>query len=253
MRVAIQIFGELRNWEEAHSLFSIIKRKFKQSDVEIDIHMHVWDSEYTRECKEKGLFDICTTFSYDKMQEEGVVRNGHYEHTRNRSRGLYNWSLSMYKASLSRRKYQYERGVDYKYIILTRPDVYIREEGLKFLLESLRLDKEQIDTRHTRAYSNRFFTIFTNHLQKALGRDYKWPCYDGNDNTLYGTQEAINLYTTNFHLLYIKKDDSVLPYYHANPGLIAMKYNLDTVVDEFRSLNINYLRDAYKVEDWYKE
>ena len=59
MRIAIQIFGELRYWEEAHSLFSIIKRKFKESNVEIDIHMHVWDSEYTRECNEKGFIECC--------------------------------------------------------------------------------------------------------------------------------------------------------------------------------------------------
>lgn len=229
MRIAFQISGELRNWKTAHFLFNVIKDYLEEdSKIEVDFFLHCWKNDYSLSIEKEGLFDIFNSYHMSTIPDEGVVnykpkKTFHpatvaYVHALT----LYPWSFSMFKASKVRREYQTDNNIKYDFIITTRPDSY-------FVFNSVIRFKEFLNS--FKPEDKDFFTLYRKNIRKNHTKDFTWIGYKGNDTTMIGTEEAINLYSTNFHLTYLNLNHSTLPMSHNIPGLTIMKYNMDILAD----------------------
>jgi len=226
-RVAIQISGELRNFNTASMLYKKVKELFNQEGVELDFFLHCWDNEYSREIEQKGLFDFINDYSMDVIDPKFIYKSEakKYSYVENSdpraytfATGLQGWSYSMYKSSRLRRLYQKDNNITYDYILICRPDSYFRENVLRQLIMSIKEEKEEY-----------FMALFRRNIMKEVKGEQRWLGYKGDDSVMFGTQEAINLYSTNFHLHFINPPINSVPQGHNIPGLTAMKYRLDII------------------------
>ena len=229
MRIAFQISGELRNWKTAHFLFKVIQNYLQaNSKIKVDFFLHCWESDYSLSVEKEGLFDIFDSYSMSVIPDEGVVNykpkklfhpaTVAYVHALT----LYPWSFSMFKASKVRREYQIKNNIKYDFVISTRPDSY-------FMFSTIRLLKDYLISYDPNG--KEFFALYRKNIRKNHGRNFTWIGYKGNDTTMIGTEEAINLYSTNFHLTYLNLNHSTIPMSHNIPGLTIMKYNMDIIAN----------------------
>lgn len=221
-KIAFQISGELRNWETSSKLFKRIKEYLEEENqISVDFYLHSWKNSYSLNLEKLGLFDFLNDYSLSIIPDAGVVEYKpkkdnytNYVH----GMGLYPWSFSMYQASKIRRNYQSKNNIKYDYIVICRPDAYFFHKivcDFKTELLSNQFDKEPF-----------FFTLFRFNIFKNMKNPYNWLGYRGDDSSIIGTEEAINLYSTNFHMFYIQKNHSLVPMYHNVPGLTIMKYSM---------------------------
>lgn len=235
MRIAFQISGELRNWKTAYSLYSVIKSYLEEdTDIEVDFFLHCWVNDYSLSIEKEGLLDIFNSYSMSVIPEEGVVnykpkKEFHpatvaYVHALT----LYPWSFSMFKASKVRREYQIKNNIKYDYIVTTRPDSYfVFSTIMRFKLFLAAPDKKIVN--RDQPENTDFYSLYRRNIKKNHTNNFTWIGYKGNDTTMIGTEEAINLFSTNFHLIYLNLNHSTLPMSHNIPGLTAMKYNMDII------------------------
>lgn len=260
-KIAFQISGELRNWETGSKLFKRIKEFLEEGEeISVDFYLHAWENEYSLEVEKAGLFDFLNDYSLSNIPDEGVAEYkpkkdtySNYVH----ALGLFPWSFSMYQASKIRRNYQSKNNIKYDYIVICRPDSYFYSHMVNRFKKELTFNRPPADEF--------FFTLFRINIYKNMTNPYGWVGFRGDDSSLVGTEEAINLYSTNFHMFYIEKNHSIIPMYHNLPGLTAMKYNMH-VTGGVDGLNMKatilrkndgvYVSQAEKnsilIEDFYK-
>lgn len=206
MKVAFQISGDLRNWETAYVLFSQYKIILEDKGFEVNFFIHTWDKPYTHQCIEAGLFDIFNAYEVTPLPQEGISEvNG-------KTKSLYSWSYSMFRSSMVRRDYQYKNKIEYQKVLSTRPDIYVPYDYWGYMDE--KVGKESS------------YMLNYPPFRKSGRSTDKWPHVVSDDLKIVGTQEAIDLFSLNFHLMYIDDDPSFIGTYHSVPGLTIMKYGL---------------------------
>lgn len=208
MRVAFQISGELRCWETAYVLFKQYKYIIEKKGIEVDFFLHTWDDEYTRKCEKNGLLDIFNVYDLSPLPNHGIKEN-----TQNRSTSLYPWSYSMFMSSIVRRSYQSNNNIEYAKVFSCRPDIYVPYDYWGYLDE-----KAEVPTPYLLYYPP---------MRKSGTSKDKWPHLISDDLKIVGSPEAIDLFSLNFHLMYLNPDPSFIPTYHTVPGLTIMKYSLN--------------------------
>lgn len=208
MKVAFQISGILRNWETAYVLFSQYKKLIEKKGLEVDFFIHTWDDEYARLCIAEGLFDIFTDYELTPLPRQGIE-----DKTRDRSKSLYSWSYSMFLSSVVRRSYQYNNKVNYIKVFSCRPDIYVPYRYWSYVSSKMALESS-------------YMLNYPPYRKSATNND-KWPHLVSDDLKIVGTQEAIDLFSLNFHLMYLNNDPSFIPTYHTVPGLTIMRYGLN--------------------------
>lgn len=208
MKVAFQISGVLRNWETAYVLFRQYKKLIEKKGLEVDFFLHTWDDEYTKQCIENGLFDIFTSYDITPLPSHGIV-----EGSKDRSKSLYSWSYSMFLSSVVRRTYQINNKVSYIKVFSCRPDIYAPYDYWGYVGDKMALESS-------------YMLNYPPYRKSSTNND-KWPHLISDDLKIVGTQEAIDLFSLNFHLMYLNDDPSFIPTYHTVPGLTIMKYGLN--------------------------
>lgn len=241
MNVAIQIGGELRNWETSYALFSTYKEICKSRGINLEFFGCFWDSSYVSYCKSIGLLDIFTNYSVSPAPSYGTTEGEKKEMKENntgRSTNLYNWSYASYITSKIRREYQWaKKPFEFKYdfVIFTRPDVYAPFNYWNYL------------TKYLSNSSNiRFpYTLFTPPIFKTVVESDRLPhwahCF-GEDLKMSGDEEGMNLFAFGILPLYIDKNPSFVATYHNTPCLTIRKFNLNIIPTPEQSMNWQILR-----------
>jgi hypothetical protein len=223
-RFAFTIGGELRNFKTSSRLFEFYKEFLMKNNIEVDFFGCFWNSNYTEECKKLGYFDFLTDFTLEDVPDEGIDRGmppkGNYNNT-GKSKSLYNWSYSCYRSNYLRKLYQLETKVSYDLISFSRPDIYIPFSSLK----GISIDIHELQSSILNATD---FTIYTPPIKKNFGykngTDYHLHC---DDLKVVGDQCAMDVFSTSFHLIYIKNDPSYVGSYHNLPAFTIKKYGLE--------------------------
>lgn len=257
MNIAIQIGGELRNWETAYTLFSIYEKICKEQKIEVDFFGCFWESDYTSYCNEKKFFGIFKSISILPVPSIGITtgrKKGMEENNTGRSLNLYNWSYASYITSKLRREYQWEKkpfDFEYDFVIYTRPDVYVPYDYWKHLPSKLKSFKFT-------------YTLHTPPIIKNIndvGHISGWPCCGGEDIKMSGDEGGMNLFAFGILPLYIDKNPSFVATYHNTPCLTISKFNLGIypTLEPYENWQIlrkndcESITDKFNIEDKYSK
>lgn len=249
MNVAIQIGGELRNWETSYGLFSTYKEICKSRGIELEFFGCFWESEYVTHCKTHKLFDLFTALSILPVPTHGTTE-GHkkqmIDNNTGRSTNLYNWSYACYISTKIRREYQWSMkpfGFKYDFVIYTRPDVYAPTrywDALEKYLEKTTILKFP-------------YTLFTPPILKTLIETEgvpAWPHCVGEDLKMSGDEDGMNIFAFGILPLYIDNNPSFVATYHNTPCLTISKFNLGIIPtpEQFMNWQILRINDCERVD-----
>lgn len=223
-RFAFTIGGELRNFKTSSALFKFYSEFLEKNDIQVDFFGCFWESDYTDKCKSAGYFDFFTDYIVEPVPNEGINLDLPIKVSSNltgRSNSLYNWSYSCYKSNYIRKQYQLKTKKEYDLVSFSRPDIYIPYKTLK----AISIDMHELDSPILNTYD---FTIYTPPIKKSFGNDngtdYHLHC---DDLKVVGDQCAMDIFSTSFHLIYIKNDPSYVGSYHNLPAFTIKKYGLE--------------------------
>lgn len=228
MNIAIQIGGELRNWETSYTLFKVYKKTLEKYNIDVDYYGCFWNSEYTSYCQEQNLFDIFTACTFLPVPSIGVTqgrkKNMNYNNT-GKSLTLYNWAYSLYLSTKLRRRHQWEAksfGFKYDFVVFTRPDVYIPFGYWDSLHRILEKSKKYPFP----------YTLFVPPVAKTVIEAEGFPrwanCF-AEDIKVSGDEDGMNVFGFGILPMYIDKNPSFVATYHNTPCLIMSKFNLGIV------------------------
>jgi hypothetical protein len=223
-RFAFTIGGELRNFKTSSRLFEFYKEFLEKNDIQVDFFGCFWESDYTAKCKRAGYFDFLTDYTVEEVPKEGIDLNLPKKLDDNitgKSNSLYNWSYSCYKSNYLRKHYQIKNRIEYDLVSFSRPDIYVPFK----ILKRIAVDIHELDSSIIDAVD---FTIYTPPIKKNYGyekgTDYHLHC---DDLKVVGDQCAMDIFSTSFHLIYIKNDPSYVGSYHNLPAFTIKKYGLE--------------------------
>ena len=131
-KVAIELFGQLRMWDE-QNLYKLESFLLKHK-ISVDYFGTFWNDEYTNSYVDKGVFE-----SFKKLQ---LLDEPEYH-----DNDLTKYFLSLQKSIQQRKQYQSENNVEYTFVIHARSDLdYLFDGGSYDKLENLlKLIKENSD------------------------------------------------------------------------------------------------------------
>tara|TARA_B100000287_G_C20423806_1_gene698631 strand:+ start:115 stop:801 length:687 start_codon:yes stop_codon:yes gene_type:complete len=215
MKIAIQLSGQLRVWQESYLHWKKIQEYFSSNNIDVDIHLCTWKEDYTK----KINFDNLTTSNLIKL-ENNILTKVNEDDKYKMRRGikpinLLPLSYQQYWGSRFRRLYQKENNIEYDFIILSRPDCIIRNFEHIFDLKDF--------------IAESFSTIFIPHgVRNSVGFKPNLPSRFCNDYLCIGTEDSINLFSNGFLYSYIQSSQSFISTNHTYPAMTCMKTNLHT-------------------------
>jgi hypothetical protein len=216
MKIAIQLSGQLRFWQESYLHWKKIQKHFSSNNIDVDIHLCTWKDDYTK----KINFDNLTTTNLIKL-ENSILTNSNEDDKKNKLRrghiplDLLPLSYQQYWGSRFRRLYQRKNNIEYDFIILSRPDCLIQNFKRIFDLKDF--------------IAESFSTIFIPHgVRNSVGFKPYHPSRLCNDFLCIGTEDSINLYCNGFLYSYIQSSQSFKSTNHTYPAMTSMKTNLHT-------------------------
>ena len=156
-RIAIQLFGHLRSFRKTFDNFwKCIVIPNQMAGYEIDVFMHTWDEtdhstitwhneageQRGREVNEEVIDFIMKNYKPKKLLVQKQVDADDYiikEKIADAPRaykGVVNVAYTKYMSTRLRKEYESEHNVQYKYVIMTRPDILFHSafDIEKFLL-----------------------------------------------------------------------------------------------------------------------
>ena len=202
--IAIQLHGDLRNWDRGRSVWLAIKAYIeKRLGLDVDIYGFFWLNDYSRSCN----FDLMTV-KLSEIPKVGIVDK---EERGIKPRGMYPWAYALFQANKIR-KLSFKK---HDIVFSCRPDYLLSNDQVESSIRVL-----QGNTKH-----DRFSMIYDSHNGVN-----KWHFHKtGNDNGFCGFSEAIDLFSTAFHLCYLDKDPSFYPTNHNVQGLVIDRYNINSL------------------------
>lgn len=241
MRFAIQIGGEIRNWETASGLFQEYKSVLAKLNVQLDYYLVGWNSAYSRECRDKGLFDFCTSYNLIDIPPEAINTQFTPKSATNdtgRSISLYAWAYSLYLSYYLRKEVQAKQGIDYDLVWFTRPDVYVPYHLWRRIVDELIWHKEIESSKAEKSD----FTLYSFRPVRGVVPGHKILHHFSDDIKMCGDQYAMDIFSHSFHLHYLSKDPGFIGSYHSIPYLSAIKYGLTFRNDTYTSKKWMILR-----------
>lgn len=197
-RVAFQLFGQLRMWEEQIYLLPLIDA-FKENDCEVDVFGTFWDEPYSREMVDKDKMGIFNRLDLIPLPEDYL-------------QGLWRWGYSLLKSRNHRLKYQLQNNIEYDLVVALRPDLYIGNPNTKAIGELLK------------AYSAKKY-IYKVWFQKVISNSSIKP-FDVDDKSFIGTEEAMNLFCLGFNHVHSNPDSIFHSAYHTDPIAYVKMFSL---------------------------
>jgi len=150
MNIAIQLFGHLRTFEQTSSSFLQNVVEVNRADGhDVDIFIHTWDELDHSTVNYRNPNGECLTdrqlladdialareiykpkaFEIEPQLEckEVIIREkiGNFDRS---IRGCLNMAYSLYQGSRIRKEYEAEEGIEYDWVIVTRPDILFHKE-----------------------------------------------------------------------------------------------------------------------------
>lgn len=241
MRFAIQIGGEIRNWETSSVLFREYRSALRNLGVEVDFYLVGWNSDYSRECDKNGLFDFCQEYRLIDIPQEAIQPAFTAKFKNNdtgRSISLYAWSYALYLSYFLRKKYQVKHSIRYDLVWFTRPDVYVPYEHWRSIVEELKWHKEVESAKAERSD----FTLYSFRPVRGVVKGHSILHHFSDDIKMCGDEAAMDIFSHSFHLHYLSQDPGFIGTYHSIPYLSAMKYGLGFRNDTYTSKKWMILR-----------
>lgn len=228
MRIALQVIGELRNFNTIRRLHTRYREILGMRGVDLDIFLATSESIKARRYESLGYFDDYTGYSIETLPGTGIVPNklGKFEeNTTGRSSNLYNWSYFLYRTYHQRRVFQLRNGVNYDYVIACRVDSVAPYNFWNDTINAV----ERFHTDRSPNYSD--FSIYTYRGLKATDSRFIENHLNFDDIKIAGDEYAMNIFCSSMHLMYMNQDPSFIGTYHNLPGLVIQKYNLNLRTD----------------------
>ncbi len=229
-KIAIQLVGQVRSWEKSYYDWVDFKSNLEKKDFDIDFHICTWEDEYTKECNfdfietvnlvpidtEMIAFDVKTSAGTNEEKMKLVRRN-------QTPFGMIPFSYLQYWGSRYRRLYQKQNKIEYDFIILVRPDVYIPVGDVEdtTFAELFSEDWEAPSPRLN--FKNSHFTIF---IPQGIFNIVDGYTRFSEDLLFMGTEESINLFSNGFLHCYLQTSKSFNSTHHTLPAMVCMKTNL---------------------------
>ena len=220
MKIAVQLFGHLRTYEECYPLL----KQHLLDKYDCDVFMHTWDTiDHSTKTWHNRFMENAgsdTRSIEDKLKKIYSLKNLKIEHQNIEDLGVINaidkdisiygmrcMFHSMQAVNSLREEYQQQTGAKYDFVITLRPDLQLLEKfDLDYYLE--RMTEEEIN--------NSFFTYFF----PMLGL---W-----NDFRKIGASDI---------------------FYFARPEVISNIFkNINYVVDKIQPVKINFGPEVYFIE-----
>jgi|15BtaG_2_1085339.scaffolds.fasta_scaffold00241_2 hypothetical protein len=221
MKIALQLSGQIRFWEQSYEYWTELKYKLEQSGFDVDIHICGWEDSYTKSFDFSSFTthnlipinnDLLTTGQETwSSSSQGIMRR------KQDPIGLMPFSYQQYWGSRYRRLYQKENNVQYDFIMVTRPDLWFKCDIVKILQDK---KKEICESKCT------VFIPFG--VINTVGRKPVYPSRLCNDYMCLGTEESMNLYCNGFLHSYLQDSKSFISTNHTYPSMTCMKTNLLT-------------------------
>jgi len=247
-KIAIQLAGQVRDWEKSYYDWVDFKSNLEKKDFDIDFHICTWEDEYTKECNfdfietvnlvpintEMIAFDVKTSAGTNEEKMKPVRRD-------QTPYGMIPFSYLQYWGSRYRRLYQKQNKIEYDFIILARPDIYY--EGVEGFAELFSEDWEAPDPEPTspgKNFKNSHFTIF---MPQGINNVVDGHTRISNDLLFMGTEESINLFSNGFLHCYLQTSKSFNSTNHTLPAMVCMKTNLhDRNVLSYKNPLVRYIK-----------
>lgn len=226
IKIAWTLGGELRNTKISFSLLRFYKEYFKKFNIDLDYFGCFWQSSYTDSCIKSGYLDIFKDFIVEEVPNGGVV-DGQKKHIKANNTGrtisLYNWSYSCYRSNYIRKLDQLKTKDKYRVVFFSRPDIYVPF----YRLERLPIEIQDLYLPRIKAVD---YTMYIPPIRKALGDSLEYH-YHCDDLKVVGDQRAMDVFSTNFHLIYINNSNSYVGSYHNIPAVTCKRYDLEVRSD----------------------
>ena len=226
IKIAWTLGGELRNSKTAFNLLRFYKEYFKKSNIDLHFYGCFWKSSYADFCIENGYLDVFNDYVIEEVPKNGVVdgQKGFVENNiTGRSTSLYNWSYGCYRSNYLRKMYQLKSKDSYRLVFFSRPDIYIPYDRLK----AMPVEIQDLFLPHIKAVD---YTMYIPPIRKALGNSLEYH-YHCDDLKVVGDQRAMDVFSTNFHLIYINNSSSYVGSYHNLPAVTCKRYDLEVRSD----------------------
>lgn len=244
IKIAWTLGGELRNSKTAFNLLRFYKEYFKGSGIDLHFFGCFWKSSYSDLCVKSGYLDVFNDYVIEDPPKKGVDIGKKKKFVENnvtgRSISLYNWSYGCYRSNYLRKIHQLKSGDEYRVVFFSRPDIYLPYHRL----EKLPIDIQDMYSSHIRAVD---YTMYLPPLRKALGESLEYH-YHCDDTKVVGDQRAMDVFSTNFHLIYIKNSKSYVGSYHNIPAITCKRYDLEVRTDLELCRKWNILRRDNGIE-----
>ena len=212
--IAIQLHGDLRNWDRARPLW-LAKKAFieKSLGLSVDIYGVFWRNDYSVKCNYKHM-----TVELQDIPKEGL----YLKSPKPKPRGMYPWAYALFQVN-KLRKLSFK---NHDIVFSCRPDYMFIPEQIENSINVLRGNTK----------NDRFSMVYDSHNGVN-----KWHFHKtGNDNAFCGFSEAIDIFSTAFHLCYLNNDPSFYPTNHNIQGLVIDKYNINCL---YANINGRILRE----------
>lgn len=277
-RIAIQFFGHLRTYEKTYkSFFKHVVTPNVKDGYEVDIFIHTWTekdhstishrnpngekyrgSELTNKDKElvNKIYSPKKILYENQLDCEERIFFEKLYNTKKSFKGVLNMVYTKYKSSSIRSEYENNSGIEYDWVLVTRPDI---EFFSPFRIEDILQDYHRLG--HSVPENGLFYA--TKIFARAKVDDLKF--IGGSDLVYFGKpkniDKATNLYKTwqkanNFKDLYDIDNFFSFEFWFINywigQGLLPVAINYVTAIDFFplfnqTKLNIsNFKRKAKK-------
>lgn len=215
-KVALQLYGISRYFDFQVKYWYALKKILEENDIELDIHITTWNDEYSKKWINHEIFTDFHLIEYPKKgflgrrYVENYKENIKKQVDKGKSGCLYLAQYCMYKSYSNRKKWQYNCGKEYDYIIVTRPDYYF---SIKYIVDFLKFYLNYNDP----------YKIHIN-PQGSFAQKTQFPSRFSDDNNIIGNQQAIDLFCTAFNYLY-KQNHNYMLSHHLNYSMTCMMFN----------------------------
>jgi len=218
-KIAIQLFGQLRMWEDQEYLKPFISF-LKEQASSVDVFGSFWNDEYSQQNINKYNTDIFTEYELVPIPDKIF-------------KGLWRWGYCLLKSRNLRYRYQFKNNKRYDLVIMMRPDLYIKiakPELLERFLNSIVAKKY-------------LYKIWT---QKVISNSSVKP-FDVDDKCFYATPEAADIFCLGFNHIHNNPENNSHSAYHTDPVSFIKTFNL--IVEPFNIIapfaNFNLIRHQY--------
>ena len=196
-KIALQLSGQLRNWNTSvkywNNLISILEN--------VDVYTCFWNEDYARQQDISKINNLVLNNLIEPPRHHGYSEwSKEYQHQwpyEFRKYQLYPQNYLIFKGGYHRRLYQLNNNIDYDAIIVSRPDFNLQE--CKIRERSLFTDTSKFISD---VVANKY-SAFLQGVRNLVGESgyHKF----SNDYFFIGTEESMNLLTTNILSNYIDK------------------------------------------------